>query len=505
MRVFPQTSGEIPRPIRQAQGRLRSVACLTSQAKRASLLHFARNDIAKHMSDFALKVRHLILLIGDIVVLYFSLWLALILRYQGIDMAERWEQHFLPFTFLFIIWLIIFYIAGLYSLSLARNNLNFYATLLKALIWCAALAMAFFYLIKPGIAPKTNLILELVILSILLVGWRQLFNQLIKISQWQNNILIIGLDELTVNLTQEINIKPQLGFKVVGIINEGQNNALHETGVEILNPPHSLSGLVKIKKIKGIITAINPASNPELVSKLYECIPLKISLWDLPTFVEKFTGKIPVNSIGQIWFLENLKEGQKSIYEVSKRFLDIFFAIIFILVSLPFLPFLYITVKLNSPGPFLFAQQRTGKNGHKFLAVKIRSMNRNAEINGPQWAEKDDPRVTRSGRLMRKTRLDEIPQLINILRGEMSFIGPRPERPEFIEKLEKKIPFYKERLLIKPGLTGWAQVNFPYGSSEADAREKLQYDLYYIKNRSFVLDLSIILKTIKIVLSGAGY
>jgi lipopolysaccharide/colanic/teichoic acid biosynthesis glycosyltransferase len=131
-------------------------------------------------------------------------------------------------------------------------------------------------------------------------------------------------------------------------------------------------------------------------------------------------------------------------------------------------------------------------------------MHRNAEINGPQWAQKNDPRVTKSGRFMRKTRIDEIPQLINIIRGEMSFIGPRPERPEFVEKLEQKIPFYRERNLVKPGLTGWAQVNFPYGSSEEDALEKLQYDLYYIKNRSFILDLSIVLKTIKIVLAGGG-
>jgi len=149
-------------------------------------------------------------------------------------------------------------------------------------------------------------------------------------------------------------------------------------------------------------------------------------------------------------------------------------------------------------------QQRTGKRGKKFMAIKIRSMSKNAEVNGPQWATKNDPRVTRSGKFMRRTRVDEIPQLINILRGEMSFIGPRPERPEFIQRLEKKIPYYNERLLVKPGLTGWAQINFPYGASEKDAMEKLQYDLYYIKNRSFILDLSVFLKTIKTVLSGGG-
>jgi lipopolysaccharide/colanic/teichoic acid biosynthesis glycosyltransferase len=161
-------------------------------------------------------------------------------------------------------------------------------------------------------------------------------------------------------------------------------------------------------------------------------------------------------------------------------------------------------VKMGSRGSFFFMQQRTGRYGGKFMAVKLRSMYVNSESSGPQWAQKNDPRVTKVGKFMRKTRIDEIPQLINILRGEMSFIGPRPERPEFIEKLEKKIPFYNERLLVKPGLTGWAQINFPYGASEADALQKLQYDLYYIKNRSFLLDLSILLKTVKTVLSGGG-
>ncbi len=460
------------------------------------------------MPGFLQKIKYVILFLGDIVILYFSLWLTLLIRYQQAVTPERWRQHFLPFTIIFAVWLLIFYISGLYSLQIARNNLTFYTTLLKSLAWSAAIAITFFYIIKPGIAPKTNLFLELIILSLLLAAWRQLFNQLVKIKPWQNNILIIGLNKSTIDLTREINSQPQFGFKVSAIINTDRlatpdfKNPFQD--VEIINPPRSFVGLVTIKKIKTIITSLNPYQNPELVNKLYECIPLKISFWELPTFVEKFTGKIPINSIGQVWFLENVKEDQKIIYEIGKRFFDILMSSVFLIASIPFLPLLYLSVKLNSQGPFLFMQQRTGKDGKKFMAVKIRTMYKNAEINGPQWAVKNDPRVTRSGRIMRKMRIDEIPQLINILRGEMSFVGPRPERPEFIEKLEKKIPFYKERLLVKPGLTGWAQINFPYGASEEDTMKKLQYDLYYIKNRSFLLDLSILLKTIKTVLSGGG-
>lgn len=457
------------------------------------------------MSDVATKIKYIILLIGDICVFYFSLWLTLLIRYQGSVMAERWQQHFWPFTFIFAVWLVVFYISGVYNLNIAKNNLSFYSVLVKSMAWCTAVALAFFYLIKPGIAPKTNLVIELLVLLVLFIGWRQIFNLVVKSKPWLNNVLIMGLNEASYNLAREINQQPQMGFKVVGIVCEKYfEQNFPKSEVELLNPPHSLAGLVKIKNIKTIITALDPHQNPEIVNKLYECIPLKISFWDLPTFIEKFTGKIQISAIGQVWFLENLKEGQKNIYEIGKRFFDIIISAVLLVISIPFLPILYIAVKLDSQGSFFFMQQRVGWRGKKFMAIKIRTMYKDSEKNGPQWAQKDDPRVTKLGRAMRKTRIDEIPQLVNILRGEMSFIGPRPERPEFIEKLEKKIPYYNERLLVKPGLTGWAQINFPYGASEKDALEKLQYDLYYIKNRSFMLDLSILLKTVKTVLSGGG-
>jgi exopolysaccharide biosynthesis polyprenyl glycosylphosphotransferase len=303
-----------------------------------------------------------------------------------------------------------------------------------------------------------------------------------------------------------MNNKPQFGFRIAGIVSEKEISDYYrkKDGVEIFEQPKSILGLAKIKNIKGIITAFDPRKHPELIDKIYECLSLKISFSSLANFSEQFAGKIPVNSIGQVWFLENLKEQEKLIYEFGKRIFDIFISIILLIISIPFLPFIFLAVKLNSKGSFFFMQQRTGRNGKRFMAIKLRSMYVNSESNGPQWAQKNDPRVTSVGKFMRKTRIDEIPQLINIFRGEMSFIGPRPERPEFIKKLEKKIPFYNERLLVKPGLTGWAQINFPYGASEADALQKLQYDLYYIKNRSLLLDLSILLKTIKTVLSGGG-
>jgi exopolysaccharide biosynthesis polyprenyl glycosylphosphotransferase len=203
--------------------------------------------------------------------------------------------------------------------------------------------------------------------------------------------------------------------------------------------------------------------------------------------------------------LENLTENNKKLYEITRRIYDICFSILLLAVTLPFTPLIALIIKISSKGPVFFTQIRTGKDGKTFRAIKFRTMVTNAETNGPQWATKNDSRVTGAGRFLRKTRIDEIPQLINVLTNEMSLIGPRPERPKFVEELEKEIPFYKERLLVKPGLTGWAQVAGPaYGGSKEESLEKLQYDLYYIKNRSMALDISIVLKTVKTILTRRG-
>jgi exopolysaccharide biosynthesis polyprenyl glycosylphosphotransferase len=457
------------------------------------------------------KIKKIILLAGDIIILYFSLFMSLVIRYGKMPDPERWSQHFLPFSFIFALWLIILFINNFYDPRSARDSLKFYSDIFKTIIWCAFVATAFFYLFKIGIAPKTNLILQIIIFSILFGFWRNIFNKIAKTDALISNILIIGASSSTINLAKEINSKIHHGFRVSAIFEEENiilesdlKGEARSAGINIVFGTANLFDSVIDQKISLVVSAVDLRNKPEILGVLYRCLPLKTNFLDLPDFLEKFTNKIPVNTIGQIWFLENIKENDKSIYEFGKRIFDIVFSLIFIIVSIPFLPIIYTIVKLNSNGPFLFKQIRTGKNGKHFLAIKIRSMHKNAEINGPQWAEKNDCRVTKSGKFMRKTRIDEIPQLINIIRGEMSFIGPRPERPEFVEKLSLNIPFYNQRNLIKPGLTGWAQINFPYGASESDALEKLQYDLYYIKNRSFVLDLSILLKTIKTVLSGGG-
>lgn len=434
------------------------------------------------------------LLLGDIIILYLSLWLTLFIRYGANFNLTRWQQHFWPFTIIYLLWLIVFYIAGLYELTLARNNINFYSTLLRGLIINAGLAIAFFYFIPYfGITPKTNLFLNLTTLTLLISGWRQLYNHLLKTSVLISNVLIIGKNKETKQINQIIKNNPQLGYRIINQIKPSY-----------IQTPFDLLEMATQKNIKTIVTAIDPHQDSKLVQSLYQCLPLKISFSDLPSFYEKILGRVPISSIGEIWFLENLTESQKNFYEAIKRILDMLGAFILGLTSLVFYPLIALAIKFDSRGPLFYKQRRIGQDGQIFKVIKFRSMVEEAERNGAQWADRQDRRITKMGRFLRKTRLDELPQLWNIFIGQMSFIGPRPERIEFVQQLEKEIPYYQIRHIVKPGLTGWAQVNFRYGASVEDSIEKLQFELYYIKHRSFILDLSIILKTIKIVLKGGG-
>jgi len=449
------------------------------------------------------NLKKIILLIGDILILYLSLWLTLFIRYGTNFDFNRWQQHFWSFTIIYFFWLLVFYIAGLYELTLARNNIGFYSTLLRGLMINAGLAVSFFYFIPYfGITPKINLFLNLAIFALLFSGWRQIYNHLLKVSTLINNVLIIGRNDKnkeTEQINEIVKNNPQLGYRVISQIRP-----------QDIQTPFDLLEMATQKNIKTIITAIDPHQDSKLVQSLYQCLPLKISFSDLPSFYEKILGKVPITSIGEIWFLENLTESQKNFYETLKRIFDMLGAIILGLISLPFYPLAILIIKIDSSGPIFIKQRRIGHDGQIFTLYKFRTMYATAkdgssEPDGkPIYAQVNDPRVTRIGNILRKIRLDEFPQLWNVLVGQMSFIGPRPERIEFVQQCEKETPYYQIRHIVKPGLTGWAQVNFRYGASVKDSIEKLQFELYYIKHRSFILDLSILLRTIKIILKGGG-
>jgi len=448
------------------------------------------------------KYKKIILLIGDVLVLYLSLYLTLLIRYFELPAMGTWNIHFWPFSIAFIAWIIIFYISDLYNLHIAVNNSKFFNLTIRSAGIASLLTAVFFY-INPNIniAPKTNLVIYIFVFIILFMLWRRLFNALLHSYLAKENLAFVGYNGNVMELIKALQEKPHLGYRVSLIVNKGNTDGVSE--VETTNNIGNLKEIIINKKISTMVLASDPHQSSELRSSLFKCLPLKINYINLPNFYETVTGKVPIDAISKMWFLENLSEGKKIIFDAFKRTYDLVLSLLILLLSAVFWPIIGIIIKFESPGPIFFKQKRVGRNNINFTLIKFRSMT--VKDNDQSPAKDKDFRVTRFGRLMRKTRVDEIPQVLNILTSSMSFVGPRPERPELVQELEEHVPFYRERMLVKPGLTGWDQVSGEYHSpSREDTLKKLQYDLFYIKNRSLYLDLSIILKTIATVLRGGG-
>jgi exopolysaccharide biosynthesis polyprenyl glycosylphosphotransferase len=454
-------------------------------------------------------IKRLLLVLGDICVLYVSLYLSLAIRGSRLPSAELWSGSFLPFTLLFSIWLLVFYITDLYEIALNRNEFSFYNKIFQSLVINFAIAFVYFYFFSTDIfpiRPQITFIIFGLVTSTSFPLWRYRFNLFVEQPSLRQNVLVVGLNEGSLELIEEIMRKPQLGYRIRAVVGSSDGlMRLRLPGIKVYDDSVDLKQILREQSIGVVVMAFDPHANSHLTQHLFESLALKLQIYELPTFYEKITGTIPINSIGHIWFLENLAQTDNSLYEHLKRFFDVAFSLVLGLITLPLLPLIALAIKLDSKGPVFFFQTRTGLLGKPFRTVKFRTMSVEAEGDGvARWAQKNDPRITRVGRLLRKSRMDELPQLWNVLRGDMSVIGPRPERPEFIKQLERHIPFYNERHLVKPGLTGWAQIKFHYGSSMGDSFKKLQYDFFYIKNRSVFLDLAILLKTVNVVLAAKG-
>ncbi len=437
-------------------------------------------------------MRKFSLLLLDITALYGALVITIFIRYRD-TFSYQYGVHFTPFLFIFALWLFIFYITNLYDFGFLRNNLDFYSGLFRAIITTSAISAIFFYLIPIfQITPKTNLAIFITLFSGIVIGSRTLFNKA-NASGSKKPLLIVGVNNQSLELAKFVEENPQLGYELKYIMD------LSKEGIK------NVDQIIKQEKINTVVISPETYQAPEIVNIFYRSLENRVTFKNLSSFYEQLTNKVPLGAINQVWFLENLTEGSKKTYEELKRFFDLVFSFILGAIVLPFIPLIALMIKISSPGPVFYLQKRVGQNGRSFEIIKLRTMRKDAEkVTGAVWAKENDPRTTTLGKILRKSRIDELPQLWNILKGEMSFVGPRAERPEFLEELKKEVPFYEERYIIKPGLTGWAQINYRYGSSIADTAEKLQYDLYYIKNRSLILDLGIILKTINISLRQAG-
>lgn len=414
--------------------------------------------------------------------LYIALGVTLLFSFWDEFGRKIFFSHFFSFSILYLFWLAVFYIFGLYELNIIKARLAFYPRIAGGLLACLVLGMIFFYLIPLfGITPKTNLVINILIFGALITAWRKLFYFLFA-SHFLTRLAIFGDNAKIEKLTKEIINRPYLGYKLVKI-DENKN----------------LISQIKEGNIDTLIITENLKSDHQTLQKLYSCLPARINFFDYSRAYEVISEKIPVDFIDLSWFLENLKEGEKLFYDKIKRIMDLILAGFTLILSAPLWPFIALIIKLEDGGPVFYRQERIGKDRKPFLLVKFRSMRPGAEDGtGPIWAKKEDSRTTKIGGVLRKTHLDELPQMLNVLRGEISLVGPRPERPEFVEELEKEIPHYHLRHLIKPGFTGWAQIKFRYGRSIMDSKEKFEYDLYYLKNRNFLLDFGILLKTFRL-------
>jgi len=441
------------------------------------------------------QVKIFFLVISDTLIFYLSLGLTLLIRYalierQPMTLYSSIPLHLIPFTIIFLFWLIIFWVAGLYDINKLRNEEFFYRTLITTFGVNAAIATAFFYFIPYFIiTPKINLFIDLALTLAILYFWRQYFNKLAG-EVFKIGVIFLGASDETLELKELFIRNPQLGYEVAGVLapdNFGE-----------------LENLWHAKKFSLIIPAERYDHSQKLAGLLFEYFKKGATISDLDRFYEDITKRVPISIIREVWFLENISEIERGFYETVKRIFDFILGLVLSFLTLIIFPIVAIGIKISDPGPIFYRQERIGKSGKKFILVKFRSLP-TAQNNDHLMRKPSSEEITAFGKFLRKSHWDELPQIWNILRNEMSFIGPRPEKPEFVEQLSNEIPFYEMRHLVKPGIAGWAQLHNPNaGPTIKETLEKLQYDLYYIKNRSIFLDMSIILKTLRILISGAG-
>jgi exopolysaccharide biosynthesis polyprenyl glycosylphosphotransferase len=430
------------------------------------------------------KNRSVILIIGDYFLFHFAMILTIGLLRPSVD-PNYLNQHFKIFPYIFGFWLIINYVEGLYSLSTTMLN-SLALSMSRAIVLSIMGSFVIFYLMpKSEITPRRNLILIGIISFFLSYLWHQFLRKIISSNRFKIKTTVLGEMNAVNIILNDIKFKPFLGFEVIG------------SSQSIDSLPLNESDLIVVDRTQLKSTSIT--------NQLLTLIGRDISIMELTRFSEIVSGKIPLSAIDSAWFLEvcgkPISLGNRFVKNLIDKLSALFLFSIMCLIYL----FLFPILLIISGRPLFFSQTRTGYLGRPFKIYKLRTMIVNAEKSGAQWSTPGDNRITPIGQFLRKTRLDELPQLWNILKGDMSLVGPRPERPEFIDTvLAPKIPFYNQRHLVKPGVTGWAQVNYRYGYSADDSLEKLQYDLYYVKNQNIWLDIRILLRTFKTILTGAG-
>jgi sugar transferase (PEP-CTERM system associated) len=454
-------------------------------------------------------VRNLFFVIGEGLAIVASVILAswILLESESFQL-NRW-YYFKIFLIAFVCQICLYY-NDLYDFKVTDSFLEFGIRLFQA-IGVAAILLAGIYLIFPvAIIGRHVFIVSAGFVILLIVSWRVCYKIVLKYGVFDEKIILLGSGDLAQNILNEIDDNKDCGYKIAVNVQEGQNSpeyldknssaaTIFKTGFD------GLCDMAKELKIGRIVVALAEKRGTFPTKELLKCRVGGIDIIEGTSFYEMLAGKLIVEQINPGWLIFSEGFSKSRLKHFFKRATDLVLSVVLLILFAPVVIIAAILIKIDSKGPVFFSQERVGKNKKTYMVYKFRSMVAEAEKqSGPVWAKDNDKRVTRVGKVIRKWRVDETPQLWNVLKGEMSFVGPRPEREFFVKKLEGVIPYFGERFSVKPGITGWAQISYGYGASVEDAVEKLNYDLFYIKNMSIFMDFMIVLKTIKIVLFGKG-
>jgi sugar transferase (PEP-CTERM system associated) len=447
------------------------------------------------------STRSLTVFAGELLLIFGSVALAASLQNGGDLPANLWK-----IALVTVVCQMCLYYNDFYDLTLVQSNRELIVRLLQA-VGAASIVLAALYFTIPALMIGDGIFVSaLFVFLVGILGWRLLFNRLTGSLKFEERVLVVGTGEAARKVVRQILDQREFAYRVVGFIDDDASRV----GERIVNPgiigtPADIPALIARHHIDRIVVGLSDRRGKLPVEQLLEAKLAGIRVEDATTTYERVTGKILIDDLRPSWliFSDGFRVSRATRW--MKRTIDLTLSLVMGVLSLPLMALTAIAIWLESGRPVLYCQERVGENGRTFTLCKFRSMRTDAEKGGkPIWATDGDDRITRVGRFIRKTRLDELPQLWNVIRGDMSFVGPRPERPFFVAELAKEIPFYNQRHAVKPGLTGWAQVKYRYGSSIEDAMEKLRYDLYYIKHLSVFFDLTIVFDTVKVVLFRKG-
>ena len=446
----------------------------------------------------------MLLALVDIAWLYASAEIAWTLRASQIAMDPGAMIDRAPSSAGFALTLWVAMIAvGVYG-SDALRSMRYAGARLLVAVSIGIIALSFVNFLIPGEAFWRSTLLYAMGFAVLgLVAARLLLGSLLGTSAFRRRVMVLGAGERAQRL-RKLADREEAGFAIVSYIGMNEGEPVVEEAIA-RGAIHDLGRFVQNLGVGEVVLALEERRNALPLKDLLRIKTMGVHINEFSSFLERETGRVDLDTLNPSWLIfSDGFTGGRMLSSAAKRVFDVIASAALLVVSLPLIALFALLVRLDSAGPAFFRQTRTGLYGKPFQLVKLRSMRTDAEANGAQWAEKDDPRVTRLGRFIRKVRIDELPQVWTVLRGRMSFVGPRPEVPQFVDDLDDHIPYYAERHMVKPGITGWAQINYPYGASIEDARKKLEFDLYYAKNYTPFLDLLIILQTVRVILWPQG-